>query len=914
MSPARERAKERVMELKFLWPESVRQLFRPEVGQGVAAPQRAARALVEFAALTPEAALARLETSSEGLLERESAERLERYGPNEVAHEEKKSPLWQLARLFMAPLPLLLLTLALVAEVSGEVRGAIVITLMVVLSVLLAWLQEFRSSQAAEKLQSLVHTTATVLRKDRRKGVPEEVNRYFGVQLRYREPEMVEVPLRRVVPGDFVRLSAGDMVPADVRVISAKDLFLNQSALTGESLPVEKFASPVREAPGSALELSNICFMGTNVVSGTATAVVVETGRNTYFGSIASTVAAKREPTSFDKGINRFIWLIIRFMLVMVPLVFVINGLTKGNWMEAFLFAMAVAVGLTPEMLPMIVTINLAKGALAMSRKKVIVKRLNAIQNFGAMDVLCTDKTGTLTQDKVILERHVDISGEESERVLEYAYLNSFYQSGLKNLLDVAVLDHAEIHQALGVPAHFSKIDEVPFDFQRRRMSVVVSKDRDTHILICKGAVEEVFRMCASAERHGERVTLAPDHLEALGNVVRDLNEDGFRVIAVAYRELPAREAPYSVTDERDLVLVGYIAFLDPPKESAVAAIRVLREHGVRVKVLTGDNEIVTRKVCRDVGLEVGHILLGAEVEALSETELPDAAERTTVFAKLSPAQKARIIKALHQKGRVVGFLGDGINDGPALKAADVGVSVDTAVDIAKESADIILLEKNLLVLEEGVVEGRKVFGNIVKYIKMGASSNFGNMFSVLGASAFLPFLPMAPVQILLNNLLYDFSQTAVATDDVDREYVSQPRKWDIGNIGRFMLFIGPISSIFDYLTYGLMLFVFNAWENPTLFQTGWFVESLLSQTLIVHVIRTGKIPFVQSRASLPLLVTTVAICVVGVLLPYSHIAAAFGFEPLPATYWFALAGILVAYMSLTQVVKGWLIRRFGLN
>ncbi len=883
------------------------------VGGRPAAPSPSFGHLAEIAQLTPEAALARLESSDEGLLERESLERLERYGPNEVAHEAKKHPLRRLAELFASPLPLLLLVLALVADLTGEARGAIVITLMVILSVLLSFVQEFRSSRAAEKLRAMVHTTVSVLRKDVRKGVPEEVNRYFQVQLRYEEPRKVEIPLARLVPGDVVTLSAGDMIPADVRVLSAKDLFVSQAALTGESLPVEKFATPAR--PGTTpLELSNIGFMGTNVISGTASAVVVATGRNTYFGSIASTLTASRQLTSFDLGVNRFIWLMIRFMAVMVPLVFLINGLSKGNWLEAFLFALAVAVGLAPEMLPMIVTINLGKGALAMARKKVVVKRLNSIQNFGAMDVLCTDKTGTLTQDKVILERHVDIFGKDSDRVLQYAYLNSYHQSGLKNLLDVAILDHLEVHEALEVKQHYAKTDEIPFDFQRRRMSVVVEKDHATHILICKGAVEEIFSVCTSVERDGQRVPIEPDHLGDLQEVIRELNDDGFRVIAVAYKEVPTRAQPYAIADECDLTLVGYIAFLDPPKETAAAALKALDRHGVRVKVLTGDNDVVTRKVCRDVGLDAQHVLLGAEMEKLDDRALDACVDEVTVFAKLSPQQKARVIGALHRRGHVVGFLGDGINDGPALKAADVGISVDSAVDIAKESADIILLEKSLLVLEAGVLEGRAVFGNIIKYIKMGASSNFGNMFSVLGASAFLPFLPMAPVQILLNNLMYDFSQTAVATDNVDREYVEQPRKWDIGNIGRFMLFIGPISSIFDYATFLTMLYGFNAWNNEAQFQTAWFVESLLSQTLIVHVLRTSGLPFLHTRPSLPLAMTTLTICAVGLWLPTSPFAGALGFVPLPPGFWGALIVILAAYLGLTQLVKTWLIRRFGLD
>ncbi len=548
----------------------------------------------------------------------------------------------------------------------------------------------------------------------------------------------MEIPLTHVVPGDIIHLSAGDIVPADVRMLSAKDLFVNQASLTGESLPVEKFAAPVTGAT-SALELNNVAFMGTNVISGTAVAMVVATGGRTYFGSIATSVAGQQVLTSFDRGIHRFIWLIIRFMLVMVPLVFLVNGITKGDWLEAFLFAVAVAVGLTPEMLPMIVTINLAKGAMAMAGKKVIVKRLNSIQNLGAMNVLCTDKTGTLTQDKVLLEKHVDVHGDESERVLEYAYLNSYYQTGLKNLLDVAVLEHVEVHEHLRPDAKFAKIDEIPFDFQRRRMSVVVAERDGPHILICKGAVEEVFNVCDRAEQHGELVQIEAEHYDELRTVTRDFNDDGFRVIAVAYKELPPGQTTYTVADEDGLVLAGYIAFLDPPKESAAEAIRVLQEYGVAVKVLTGDNEAVTRNICRQVGLPVERVVLGSEVDAMTDAELAKAAEDVSVLAKLSPAQKARVIKALHLRGHVVGFLGDGINDGPALKAADVGISVDTAVDIAKESADIILLEKSLLVLEQGVVEGRRVFGNITKYIKMGASSNFGNMFSVLGASAFLP-------------------------------------------------------------------------------------------------------------------------------------------------------------------------------
>ncbi len=888
--------------------------FTGSAGSGREQSRPGQAEILRIACLDSDAVLSQLDASFEGLLERDALARLENYGKNEVAHEQARSAPRQLLGHFATPLSLLLLGLATVSFLTGEIKGAVVISIMVLLSGLLSFIQEFRSNKAAEKLREMVRTTASVLRKDVTAGVPEEVNRHFQVKLNIRPSHTTEIPLSHVVPGDIIHLSAGDMVPADLRILSAKDLFVNEAALTGEAMPKEKFPGAASPDIKSVLEMPNICFMGTNVVSGTSVAVVVATGASTYFGSIAQTVAGLRLQTSFDLGIEKFTWLMIRFMLVMVPLVFLINGFSKGDWMEALLFAVAVAVGLTPEMLPMIVTINLAKGAIAMSRKKVIVKRLNSIQNFGAMDVLCTDKTGTLTQDKVFLERHVDIAGNESEHVLEYAYLNSHYQSGLKNLLDVAVLEHAEVREKLHVAESFAKVDEIPFDFQRRRMSVVVEENGGKHILICKGAVEEVFNVCNRTELAGNVVPAESGHLEDLRYVVNDLNEDGFRVIAVAYKEIPVGQKIYTLADESDLILTGYIAFLDPPKESAAAAISMLRKHGVAVKILTGDNEVVTRKVCREVGLEVEHVVLGSEIEKLTDLALAELAERVSVFAKLSPQQKARVIKALHLKGHVVGFLGDGINDGPALKAADVGISVDTAVDIAKESADIILLEKSLMVLEEGVIEGRKVFGNIVKYIKMGASSNFGNMFSVLGASAFLPFLPMAPVQILFNNLLYDFSQTAVATDTVDEEYVSLPRQWDIGNIARFMFFIGPISSIFDYATFFTLLYVFGAWDKPELFQTGWFVESLLSQTLIVHVIRTGKIPFLESKASLPLMMMTLTICVIGVTLPYSQFAHALNLVALPHQYWFALTAILLTYMSLTQWVKTWLIRRFGLG
>lgn len=886
----------------------------PHIPRDGATIQRsdAGTALADIAALTPEAALEQLQSSSSGLSNGEAKLRLAKYGPNAVAHEAQRGVIRRFLTLLASPLSLLLLALALVNFSTGQTWSAIVIAIMVILSSLLSFVQEYRSDKAAERLRSMVGTTVTVARADHAPARRQPSTQAEPASVN--APQKLELPLAQIVPGDIVFLSVGDLVPADVRILASKDLFVSQASLTGESLPVEKFAPAVDAKPTSTLDLDNIAFMGTDVVSGTATVLVLATGAHTCFGHIAAELAGQRELTSFDRGVNQFIWLMVRVMLVMVPLVFVVNGITKGDWLEALLFAVAVAVGLAPEMLPMIITINLAKGALAMSGKKVIVKRLNAIQNFGAMDVLCTDKTGTLTQDKVILEKHVDILGHDSEKVTEYAYLNSFHQTGLKNLLDLAVLKYVDVHEKLKADTEFKKVDEIPFDFERRRMSVIVERQDGSRILICKGAVEEVLSVCSKAEQAGSIISLEDHHGAALGKVVEELNDDGFRVIAVAYRELPPSDVVFDNLDETELVLVGYIAFLDPPKDSAAEAIKALNKYGITVKVLTGDNAAVTRNVCRHVGLPLEQVLLGSEIDALTDQALAERAPATSIFAKLAPQQKARVIRALQSKGHVVGYLGDGINDGAALKTADVGISVDSAVDIAKESADIILLKKSLMALKDGVVEGRKVFGNISKYIKMSASSNFGNMLSVLGASALLPFLPMAPVQILLNNLLYDFSQTTVATDHVDADYMKQPRRWDIANIRRFMFFLGPVSSLFDYLTFGALWFWFGAANDPALFQTGWFLESLLSQTLVVHIIRTGKIPFIESKSSLPLLATSIAICLFGLWLPWSPLAEKLGFTPMPQGYWFVLFAVVAAYLALTQWVKSRLIRHFGLT
>ena len=695
-----------------------------------------------------------------------------------------------------------------------------------------------------------------------------------------------------------------------MRLLSSKDVFVTQGSLTGESLPVEKFHDPETKGEASPTELKNTCFMGTSVESGTATAVVVATGAQTYLGSMAHSITGERALTSFDQGLNRFTWLMMKFMVVMVPLVFFINGFTKHDWKGAFFFALAVAVGLTPEMLPMIVSVCLSNGALAMSRKKVIVKRLNSIQNFGGMDVLCTDKTGTLTEDRVVLMRHCNVAGRETEDVLMQGYLISYFQTGLKNLLDRAILDSTDFHGKAMVEK-YKKLDELPFDFTRRMMSVMVADPEGKAILLTKGAPEDVFHRCSQFELDGKLSPMEPDRMVGLKAEYDSLSNDGFRVLAVATKDLSGKQV-CAKEDERDLVLRGYVAFLDPPKNTAARAITALAKYGVAVKILTGDNHLISRKVCRDVGLVADPMLLGGDVEKMSDAELAEAAEKATLFARLSPADKERVIRVLRGKGHVVGFMGDGINDAPALRAADVGISVDTATDIAKESADLILLEKDLMVLEGGVIEGRKVFANIVKYIRMGASSNFGNMFSVLGASAFLRFLPMAPIQVLTNNLLYDFSQVPIPADAVDEEQVTRPRPWNLGEIKRFILFIGPVSSIFDYTTFFVMLWIFNCWDpsHASLFQTGWFVESLMTQTLIIHVIRTNKIPFLQSRASWALTGTTAAIMAVGVWLPYSPLASALGFTHLPRMYWPILMLTLLTYMGLTQIVKMLLLRK----
>lgn len=831
-----------------------------------------------------------LDTTINGLTEQEVEKRLEQHGYNEIGEETSNSLFKKLVYNVKNPLVILLAILAVISYITGDSKAAAVMILMVILGVVLKFVQEVRADNSAEKLKSMVSTTATVIRD----GVKNET------------------PLKMLVPGDIIHLASGDMIPADIQLIKSKDLFINQSALTGESLPVEK--NVIEGNWESELENPNLCFMGTNVESGTAIGVVLNTGKKTYFGQLSSKLITERAMTSFDKGINEYTWLMIKFIFIMAPIVFVINGFTKGDWFEAFLFGIAVAVGLTPEMLPMIVTVNLSKGAMSMLKKNVIVKKLNAIQNFGAVDVICTDKTGTITCGKVELEKHLNIYGNDSERVLKYGFINSFYQTGLRNVMDAAILEHKDDGEDyFNIEHKYSKIDEIPFDFIRKRMSVVIENKRKEHVLICKGAVEEVLSLCNKYEIKKGTEPFMGKMTDKIESMIRNLNAEGFRVIAVAYKIFDNNKNEYSIEDENQLTLLGFLAFLDPPKDTSAEAIAKFHQYNVDVKVLTGDNEIVTKKICEEVNLPVDKILLGSEIDKMTDDELSEAAEKTSVFAKLSPMHKERIIRALQSKNHVVGFMGDGINDAPALKAADVGISVDTAVDIAKESSDIILLENNLLVLEEGVMEGRRVFGNIVKYIKITASSNFGNMFSIIGASIFVPFLPMTPIQVLTNNLLYDISQTAIPTDSVDEEWIAKPRKWAVNEIKRFIIYMGPISSIFDYTTYFMMLFIFKAWNNPALFQTGWFLESLFTQTFIIHVMRTNKIPFIQSRASRPLTITSLLVVAFGVFLVNSPLASAFGFTKLPILYYGLLTITMVCYVSLTQIIKMWYIKKYNI-
>jgi Mg2+-importing ATPase len=836
----------------------------------------------DYVGLPAEVVLEKLASSRQGLSEDEAEDRLFDYGYNEPARRKRRAVLFQLLSRFANPLMVVLLIIAAVSFFLGERISAFIVSLMAVISVLLSFIQEYRAGKAAEKLNEMVHVTSTV----------------------YRDGRVMEVKLKEIVPGDVVELFAGDMIPADIRIISCKDLFINQASLTGESFPVEKVSSPIQSKSTSPSDLTNIAFMGSSVVNGTGMGVVLKTGVYTQFGELSKRLASMSEETSFERGIRGFTMLMIKAIFFMVLAIFAVNAILKGNIVEAFLFSLAVAVGLTPEMLPMLVAVNLSKGAMDMADKKVIVKRLKSIQNLGAMDILCTDKTGTLTLNSIVLEKHCNLRGDNDEEVLRYAYINSFYHTGLKNLLDATILKHE--HLAV---KEYTKIDEIPFDFSRRIMSVIVKMD-SKHFIISKGAPEDILARCTMYELDRKIIAMDERMLAVVKAESDRFMAEGFRVLAVAYRKDEGGKEVYSADDEKSLVLKGYLAFLDPPKPSVGKTIIALKNLGIELKVLTGDSEIVTEKICSEVGLDVKGLLTGDALEGMSDAELQKVVDKTTVFARLAPIQKERVIRALKKNKHVVGYLGDGINDAPSLMASDIGISVDNAVDIAKESADIILLKKSLLVLADGVIEGRKTFMNVVKYIKMGSSSNFGNMLSMTGASLFIPFLPMLPIQILLNNFLYDMSQIAIPSDRVDSEYVMKPRPWNISFIKRFMLVFGPVSSIFDFMTFGVMLFIFKAPES--LFQTGWFVESLCTQTLVIYVIRTEKIPFLESRPSRFLLATSLLIVAVGIILPFSPIAGYFGFVSLPPLYFVALMLMVVAYLILVQLVKVWFIKRYG--
>lgn len=853
------------------------------------------------------------QTTQKGLSSEQVENLRETYGNNSISYGKKTPFIVEVIKAFITPFTLVLIALGIIsfiteyllaAPADKDLFGVIIIFAMVLVSGTMTLIQSVRSNQAAEKLKSLVKVTAAVKR----------------------DGEYKEIPMEEIVCGDQVRLSAGDMIPADMRLLSAKDLFISQAALTGESYPVEKHATVCSGRTQSETSYENIAFMGSNVISGSAEGIIISVGNDTMFGHVAQNLSQKPIKTSFELGIQKTSMLLIKFMALMAPTVIVINGFTKGDWLEAFLFGLSVAVGLTPEMLPMIVTTNLVKGASAMAKKGTVIKNLNAIQNFGAIDVLCTDKTGTLTQDKIILEYHMDCEGNENDRVLRHAYLNSYYQTGLKNLLDVAIIDEA-VETLDTEKIRYQKVDEIPFDFERRRMSVVVADPAGKTQMITKGAIEEMLSISSYIDLGGEVKPLTAEQRETVLAKVKDLNEDGLRVIGVAQKTNPSVVGEFSVKDESEMVLIGYLAFLDPPKETTKQALKALKDHGVAVKVLTGDNELVTRSVCRQVGLQINELITGEKIAEMSDKELGKVAEAHDVFVKLNPQQKARLTTALRNNGHTVGFLGDGINDAPAMKVADIGISVDTAVDIAKESADVILLEKDLMILEKGLLSGREIFGNIMKYIKATASSNFGNMFSVLVASTFLPFLPMLPLQILFLNLIYDVSCISLPWDRMDKEYLHEPKKWEASSIGKFMVYFGPTSSVFDITTYLLMYFVIcpavvgGSYHTLTgsqqvlfiaLFHAGWFVESLWTQTLVLHALRTPKVPFLQSNATFIMFSITTLGILIGSVLPFTNFGEGLGLLPLPGNYWIWLIVTVIAYLGLVTFMKKIYINKFG--
>ncbi|MDR0381433.1 MAG: magnesium-translocating P-type ATPase [Oscillospiraceae bacterium] len=848
------------------------------------------------AAQPRDALFAALASTPEGLTGAQAEARLETYGENRIAAGADRTALHRLREATVNPFNTVLFAIAVITFFTDVVTSSApdyftvcVLLSLIAASSLVAFVQSQRSHTAAESLSKMISNRTSVLR----------------------DGQWAEIPIAHVVPGDVVRLSAGDMLPADVRFLSTKDTFVAQAALTGESNPVEKFSDAAPDAGSAPTDLPNVGFMGSNVVSGSAAGLVLATGGDAYLGSLALSLSGDRVKNSFERGVDAVSRLLLRWMLLIVPVVFLVNGLLKGTWMSALLFAVTVAVGLTPEMLPVIMTSTLAKGAVSLSKQEVIVKTLGAIQTFGEMDVLCTDKTGTLTEDRIVLEVYMNLHGEDDARVLRHAYLNSCFQTGLKNLIDIAIIRRAAQAGLSDLPAAYTRVDEIPFDFTRRRMSVVLEDRSGKRQLITKGAVEELLSVCAFVEMDGAVRPLDEETRRHALSLYEAHNADGLRMLAVAQKNEVPGSGAFSAADERDMVLLGFVGFLDPPKESAGAAVSALRTHGVRTVVLTGDSAGVAVKVCRKVGVDVGAVLTGADVAAMDDAALRAASERCDLFAKLSPDQKARVVAAFQAEGHTVGYMGDGINDAPPLRQADVGLSVDSAVDIAKETADIILLKKDLMVLEEGVIQGRRTFGNIVKYIKMAAGGNFGNMISVVAASVFLPFLPMLPVQILTQNLLCDFSQMGIPFDSVDEEYIARPRRWDTKSIRTFMAVMGPLSSVFDLLCFAALWWAVGA-DTAPLFQSGWFVFGTVSQVLVIHMIRTAKVPFLQSRPSAALFLSTFAVAALPLAVGFSGLAAGLDMAPLPLRFAPWLALLLAGYFAAAQVIKRFYIRHFG--
>ncbi|MDR1018732.1 MAG: magnesium-translocating P-type ATPase [Lachnospiraceae bacterium] len=854
-----------------------------------------------------------LGTSTLGLDEIGVEKSREKYGSNIISYGRKTPFIIQVFKAYITPFTLVLIVLCIISFITDyiipkpknkDLFGVTIISSMIILSGTMTLIQSVKSSNAAAKLKSLVKVTAAVKRNGNFK----------------------EIPMEDIVIGDIVKLSAGDMIPADIRLISCKDLFISQSALTGESYPVEKFAKDTTSNIDTETSYENLVFMGSNVISGSALGVVIAVGNNTLFGDVARELNSNPIKSSFDIGIQKTSYLLIKFMSLMAPTIIVINGFTKCNWLEALLFGLSVAVGLTPEMLPVIVTTNLVRGSSAMAKKGTIIKNLNSIQNFGAIDILCTDKTGTLTKDKIVLEYHLNIEGNEDSRILRHAYLNSYYQTGLKNLMDIAIIN-ATNEQLNPEEFHYEKVDEIPFDFHRRRMTVVVESPDGKTQMITKGAMEEMINISTLVDYCGKVIPLDETMKIKILNKVNELNKAGFRVLGISQKSNPRKASEFSVEDEKDMVLMGYLAFLDPPKESTFETLNTLKEHGIKVKVFTGDNALVTKSVCKQVGLNTANIIKGSDITQMNELELSKCVEENNIFVKLNPNQKAELTKILRKNGHTVAFLGDGINDAPAMKVADVGISVDTAVDIAKESADVILLEKDLNILEQGIVQGRTTFGNIMKYIKATVSSNFGNMFSVLIASTFLPFLPMMPLQILFLNLIYDISCISIPWDRMDKEYIDKPKAWKSDSIGKFMMWFGPTSSIFDITTYLIMYFIIcptilggnyhSLGANGkllfvALFNAGWFVESLWTQTFVLHALRTPKIPFIQSNASKTLTLVTALGILIGSILPYSPIGKELGLTALPFVFWLWLMLTMLCYLTLVTFVKKRYVKKYG--